>query len=426
MSIKRLYLNNYKGFVKTFIPIKDVNFLVGENSTGKTAVLDVLGTVLSMQFQNNADLNGEEQNLGYFNEIMNQKLKGRNKTFEIGIERNEPIGEVGGTIAYELYSYSNDEGLPRLKNYRCLYNAMHVKINFSDTSSETIKYYTKKTEIQDFTEWIQNDELSKVKVKLLKLPNSLPFFWIRGFVLYQFESDEINGAADALNLTMIKDSAIFRRFAPIRAKARRYYEGIVNKYSSEGQHTPEIMNRIYRDCNQDIIDAINSFGRESSLYDEIQVKTLGKGQTVPFKMSVKYGDIVANIINVGYGVSQVLPLVVDILLGKDKVFSIQQPEVHLHPKAQAAFGQFIYESFSSRKNKFFIETHSDYTIDRFRLQLKKDDGNGKPSSQVLFFERTPQGTKATPITIHTDGKYDKQPEAFRQFFIEEELELLQI
>lgn len=219
----------------------------------------------------------------------------------------------------------------------------------------------------------------------------------------------------------------FSRFAPIRAKAKRYYEGIVHKYSSEGQHTPEIMNRIYRDCKQDIIDAINSFGRESSLYDEIQVKTLGKGQTVPFKMSVKYGDIVANIVNVGYGVSQVLPLVVDILIGKDTVFSIQQPEVHLHPKAQAAFGQFIYESFFHSRNKFLIETHSDYTIDRFRLQLKKDNnGEIKPSSQVLFFERTLQGTKVTPIKILSDGKYGAQPETFRHFFLEEELELLQI
>lgn len=101
MSIKKLYLNNYKGFVKTFIPIQDVNFLVGENSTGKTAVLDVLGAVLSMQFQNNADLNGEEQNLGYFNEVVNQKLKGKNKTFEIGIERNEAIEELERTITYE-------------------------------------------------------------------------------------------------------------------------------------------------------------------------------------------------------------------------------------------------------------------------------------------------------------------------------------
>lgn len=303
---------------------------------------------------------------------------------------------------------------------------MHVKINFSSTSPDTIKFYIKKTNIQDFTEWIENDELSKVKVQQLNAPTSLPFFWIRNFVLHQSESDKINGTANALKLTMINDASIFRKFAPIRAKARRYYEGIVNKYSSEGQHTPEIINRIYRDCNQDIINAINSFGRESSLYDEIQVKTLGKGQTVPFKMSVKYGDIVANIINVGYGVSQILPLVVDILLGKEKVFSIQQPEVHLHPKAQAAFGQFIYESFSHRKNKFFIETHSDYTIDRFRLQLNKDSEKVKPSSQVLFFERTSQGTKVTPITIHSDGKYGEQPEAFRHFFLEEELELLQI
>lgn len=417
-------MNNYKGFVDTFIPIEDVNFLVGENSTGKTAVLDVIGVVFSAQFQYNADLNGEEYSLGYFNELVNQKLKGGDKTFEIGIERKESVGDSESTIAYELYSYSNDEGLPRLKSYRILYNAMHMKIKFL---SNIVKFSVENSKTQDFAEWVHGDEASKIRLKALGIPVSMPFWLIRNYVLHESEFNKMQGASDTLNLMKVKGADKFSRFAPIRAKAKRYYEGIVHKYSSEGQHTPEIMNRIYRDCKQDIIDAINSFGRESSLYDEIQVKTLGKGQTVPFKMSVKYGDIAANIVNVGYGVSQVLPLVVDILIGKDTVFSIQQPEVHLHPKAQAAFGQFIYESFSHSRNKFLVETHSDYTIDRFRLQLKKDNNGGSmPSSQVLFFERTPQGTKLTPITIHSDGRYGEQPESFRRFFLEEELELLQI
>lgn len=37
--MKTLYLNNYKGFEKTFIPFLDVNFFVGENSTGKTMLI---------------------------------------------------------------------------------------------------------------------------------------------------------------------------------------------------------------------------------------------------------------------------------------------------------------------------------------------------------------------------------------------------
>ena len=43
----RLFLDNYKGFVDTIISIKDVNFLVGENSSGKTSVLKLLEVISS-------------------------------------------------------------------------------------------------------------------------------------------------------------------------------------------------------------------------------------------------------------------------------------------------------------------------------------------------------------------------------------------
>ena len=47
--MKTLYLDNYKGFVKTFIPCLDVNFFVGENSTGKTAILNLLNIILLLE-----------------------------------------------------------------------------------------------------------------------------------------------------------------------------------------------------------------------------------------------------------------------------------------------------------------------------------------------------------------------------------------
>ena len=48
--MKTLYLDNYKGFVKTFIPFLDVNFFVGENSTGKTAILNLLNILSTPSF----------------------------------------------------------------------------------------------------------------------------------------------------------------------------------------------------------------------------------------------------------------------------------------------------------------------------------------------------------------------------------------
>ena len=113
------------------------------------------------------------------------------------------------------------------------------------------------------------------------------------------------------------------------------------------------------------------------------------------------------------------------LLEKSHLFSIQQPEVHLHPRAQAAFGEFIYTNHTEFKNKFIIETHSDFTINRFRYCLYENK-NEKIKSQVVFFERCDTGTKLTFLNLNNKGQYPEDiPDSFGSFFIDEELKMLE-
>jgi predicted ATPase len=110
----------------------------------------------------------------------------------------------------------------------------------------------------------------------------------------------------------------------------------------------------------------------------------------------------------------------EMLQSKGGLFSIQQPEVHLHPKAQSAFGEFLYKvALHDKKNIFVAETHSDYIIDRFRYQMK--DSENKVSAQILFFKNDRLHNSITPIEIQNDGKYNTKSEAFedfRSFFID--------
>jgi predicted ATPase len=131
-----------------------------------------------------------------------------------------------------------------------------------------------------------------------------------------------------------------------------------------------------------------------------------------------------NISNVGYGVSQALPVVVELFYRPEETyFAIQQPEVHLHPKAQAAIGELIFHLSNLENKKFIIETHSDFTVDRFRVCVR--DSDGKSSSQILYFERCNGFNIATPIEIDHEGNLSPdQPEGFRNFFLSEELRVL--
>ena len=66
-----LYVDNFRGFTDTYIPIKDVNFLVGENSTGKTSILSLLCLLRSSVFWLGQSFNNDEVELGQFGDIVN-------------------------------------------------------------------------------------------------------------------------------------------------------------------------------------------------------------------------------------------------------------------------------------------------------------------------------------------------------------------
>ena len=83
--MKKIFLKNYKGFDEVVIPLKEVNFLVGENSCGKTSILELINVINSFEFQYKGLFNNEEVELGYFEEILSKFSK--EDFFSIGIEQ---------------------------------------------------------------------------------------------------------------------------------------------------------------------------------------------------------------------------------------------------------------------------------------------------------------------------------------------------
>ena len=67
--------------------------------------------------------------------------------------------------------------------------------------------------------------------------------------------------------------------------------------------------------------------------------------------------------DVGFGVSQVLPVIVQSTLSKGNVILIEQPELHLHPRLQAELGSLFARCIEEpQHNQFIIETHSEHLI----------------------------------------------------------------
>lgn len=416
-----LYIDNYKGFSDTIIPIKDVNFFVGENSTGKTAVLNLLEVITNINFWLDPDFNPEGIELGYFSEMVSQNSSDK-KSFSIGAYLDESRRDKPYS-GYVWLKFIEKESSPAVSEFRFISGNKSAWCYLEGETKITVR--TKVIEDgYSFSDWI-HDVAGYQDFKTIEEKGYAPFGIKRSII-----DNELDGYENRHSGTIVMPRR-FNRFiwmAPIRAKARRWYESYKVSFSPEGEHTPLFLKKYLTGTATEakrkaFVAAMNGFGKNSGLFDEVFVKS--DGRETPFALYVRYGKLCVNITNVGYGVSQVLPLVVEMLTSKGDSFAIQQPEVHLHPKAQAAFGELLYRIATSYKNRVIVETHSDYLINRFRYSVNK--GRSKVNAQVIFFQRDGNGSHITSMPIDNRGQFAGEvPQSYMDFFFEEELKMLEI
>ena len=198
--------------------------------------------------------------------------------------------------------------------------------------------------------------------------------------------------------------------------------------SSEGSEIPVTLLRLSHqdDIWKKIRKKLVDFGKSSGLFSDIEVKKYGSTGE-PFQLQFQVRGIQSNIIDTGYGISQILPLLVRLFtsdiqkkrypIRKGTRFLLQQPEVHLHPKAQAELASLLIQS-AKTNNSFLIETHSDYILDRVRIEIRK--GN-IPHNHVslIYLESTKNGVQAHNILFDKQGNLIKVPTGYRDFFIKE-------
>lgn len=158
------------------------------------------------------------------------------------------------------------------------------------------------------------------------------------------------------------------------------------------------------------------FGSRMKLWNDITTETAPDSRGS--KVMVEIASGLRNLADVGYGVHSLLPLI-NAIAGPKSALLLQQPEIHLHPEAQAHMAQFMAE----KDQNFIIETHSDHFVDRFRICVM--DGTLRPEDlSIVYFER--HGTKCRIHTIPMDSEANllDVPKSYRTFFLKETERLL--
>ena len=167
------------------------------------------------------------------------------------------------------------------------------------------------------------------------------------------------------------------------------------------------------------LDALANAGRELGLFNRIELHEIGE----KFEVLIDVSGSLHNIFDVGYGVSSLLPFLNALVsAAPETLFLLQQPEVHLHPSAQAQLVRTIAKS----GHAFIVETHSDHVIDWLRILVKEGELDHSDVA-IIYFETTPDDVSASRLhQITLDGRANLagQPRGYREFFSDETARLL--
>ena len=149
---------------------------------------------------------------------------------------------------------------------------------------------------------------------------------------------------------------------------------------------------------------------------ELSVGKVPQANAVTLGLRTSKGMDFHRPIHTGFGLTQVLPIVVAALSAtKEDLLLIENPEVHLHPAGQAAMGEFLAE-VAAAGVQVVLETHSDHVLNGIRRAVKH--GALLPEDTALHFFRLRQEEESdgaaqvqSPV-LDRDGNLDTWPEGF--------------
>lgn len=431
--MKSVRLKNFRCFRdEQSIPLAPLTLLVGENSTGKTSFMALIHAMNGIMVGEHPSISWKDP-YGFGN--LNQtaySVDGDHITSNIESGFSMELSDSGELVCDFTFEPTSEP--PFSVAEKLTHNDVWVSAKRNPNKHES--YMVEFGTLSNV--WSVNLSGSSDNIWPLQLLQVLGSFMTRlseddSLPLFQAWSISQEDRNALIMFQKKCESHPFTRSfagAPIRSKPHRTYDHIPSQPDSEGSHIPVYLAELFRkstDAWNEMKNTLQGLGKAFGLFDEISIEGDKSDLNKPFQIHVKehlaseeHEGSFRNLIDMGYGVSQILPVVTELLRRKrTSMFLLQQPEVHLHPSAQAALGSFFCD-FASWNTQLVVETHSDYIINRVRMEVRDKTSNLSPSDVlVLYFERVGLDVKIHPITFDESGNVVGAPDTYNQFFLDE-------
>lgn len=459
--MKSFKLCNIKSFKNSGeIEIKPLTLFVGRNSCGKSS-LTRFPVLIAQTFKNKANtpllLFGDMLDYGNYNDVINRHIKG-DMEFTLGFGP-EVVRYIQKGKGHQLYFIRKDmsiynwfDTIERVDlqvkvskpDKKMIVKTIQLCVNDNlifTMNNDDIQYELHFQNPIDVNGKVYNTEINSSSIKFKGfLPLLTGYEITRTFIEALNYSDEwkeqqlriIDDGGYRLIDDKIRQKASKRKWYPVwtaTVMIETIFKGIsqyMDDYAEEMTYVGpfrENPKRIYRDSENNyenvgvkgenagmllrqdwqnqrrLIKSVSEWFKKSMGYeisiDEISENLYSLVVTNKLNDGTEEKD---NLIDVGYGISQVLPIVTELMADKNlidnrytdryrikKNFVIEQPELHLHPAAQAELADLLVQAANvNRSRRIIVETHSEHLIRKLQV-LIADPNKPIDNDQVAIY-----------------------------------------
>lgn len=179
---------------------------------------------------------------------------------------------------------------------------------------------------------------------------------------------------------------------PLRDDPRRRYLWAGEKPQDVGQRgelaIPALLaSRSFTQSNM-MEEKVGQALRDLGLISEFNIQPIAENLK-DYEVRVRQGSNSSevSIADVGFGVSQILPvLVLCYYVPKGSTIILEQPEIHLHPSAQTAWADIFIDTMKNRKVQIILESHSEHLLRRLQRRLAEEQLTNQDAA--LYFCQT--------------------------------------
>lgn len=480
-------ISNFKAFKDSKeLDLRKINLIVGKNSAGKSSIIKAILGCSQTAREKKVDssdfrLVGAHTDLGTFKDAIHGKNEKEIFSLSFGLigpKRHENADEE---IFQFTYKYSKGPGLITAKlagidvniDGKLLCSARQAYKNQEDFNHDSI--VLSHTKIVDYSEQITEEEKEAEKRRQDDAPDFLkkmfelieeekskskdedkeakefividdlcidfqyfvksdkksdsPFKWDSSFMQSRHFSSQFRSAHHAsMRLDRMLANCVY--IGPLRDEPTRNARLAISSGKTTGKKGEDLAVMLHLKLKNKIFrKRFNNYLQKLHIANEIVTSEsyldIGTSKKLTGYINVlleKNGQF-NSLVDVGFGTSQVLPIVFELMAQKNRLMLIEQPELHLHPSAQAELGELFNDSIKSG-NQLIVETHSVTLIERIRKLIRKGELSNKDVRIIYVQNQESSGSSiCKQIGFLSDGDFDTAwPE--KDFFGEREAEAL--